>query len=79
MTMEQVELKFGELDGKRIAYSSETLFYVQIGRYKSSFKTRYTIRGSLGQACFYYAGMNIGNGYKKRLLMHDYKLAVQYS
>jgi hypothetical protein len=77
--MEQVEIKFGELNGKGIAYSSETLFYVQVGRYKSSFKTKYTIKGSLGQAAFYYAGMNVGNGYKKRLLMHDDTLAVQYS
>lgn len=77
--MEQIEIKFYELDGKRIAYSSETLFYVQVGRYKSSFKTKYTIKGSLGRAAFYFACMNVGNGYKKRLLMNDESLAVQYS
>ena len=33
--MEQIEIKVGEMDGKRIAYSSETAFYVQVGRYKS--------------------------------------------
>jgi hypothetical protein len=77
--MEQVEIKVSELDGKRIAYSSETLFYVQTGRYKSSFKTRYTIKGSLGRAAFYFTCLNVGNGYKKRLLMNDETLAVKYS
>lgn len=77
--MEQIEIKFYELDGKRIAYSSETLFYVQVGRYKSSFKTKYTIKGSLGRAAFYFTCMKVGNGYKKRLLMNDESLAVQYS
>ncbi len=77
--MEQIEIKVSEMDGKRIAYSSETLFYVQVGRYKSSFKTKYTIKGSLGQAAFYFTCINVGNGYKKRLLMNDESLAVQYS
>lgn len=77
--MEQIEIKVGEVDGKSIAYSSETQFYVQIGRYKSSYKTRYTIKGSLGQAVFYYTCMNVGNGYKKRLLMGDEVLACTYS
>lgn len=77
--MEQIEIKVGEMDGKRIAYSSETEFYVQVGRYKSSFKTRYTVKGNLGRAVFYFTCMNVGNGYKKRLLMNDETLAVQYS
>lgn len=77
--MEQIEIKVGEMDGKSIGYSSETQFYVQIGRYKSSYKTRYTIKGSLGRAVFYYTCMNVGNGYKKRLLMNDEVLACKYS
>ena len=70
-----IELKFAELDGKRIAYSSETHFFVQLGRGKSEYRTRYTIKGSLGEAVFYYRAINIGNGYKKRLLMNDRTLA----
>jgi hypothetical protein len=59
-----------ELNGKKIAYSSETVFLIQIGRYyKGSYKTRYTIKGSLPQAVRYYNGINIGRGYKKRLVM----------
>ena len=56
------------LDGKKIAYCSETIFLVQIGKNRGSYKTRYSIKGNLGQAVMYYNGLNIGNGYKKRLL-----------
>lgn len=70
-----IEIKTAEIDGKRIAYSSETEFYVQVGRYKSAYRTKYTIKGSLGQAFFCYRALNIGNGYKKRLLMNDRTLA----
>lgn len=70
-----IEIKTAEIDGKRIAYSSETKFYVQLGRYKSAYRTRYTIKGTLGLAVFYYRALNIGNGYKKRLLMGDETLA----
>jgi hypothetical protein len=64
------KLLVNELDGKKIAYSSETIFLVQVGKGpKGSYKTRYTVKGSLGQAAFLYVGINIGNGYKKRLVM----------
>lgn len=63
-------LKTSILDGKRIAYSSDTEFLVQVGRYsKGSYKTRYSFRGDLAAAVFYFNCINIGNGYKKRLLM----------
>lgn len=63
-----IELKYNTLNNKKIAYSNETIFEVQIGRYsKGSYKTRYSIKGDLGRAVFYYNGINIGNGYKKRL------------
>lgn len=58
-----------ELDGKKVAYHSETEFLVQIGRYrKGSYATRYVIVGDLAMAVRYYNGINIGNGYKKRLI-----------
>ncbi len=58
-----------ELDGKQIAYHSDTQFQVQIGRYsKGSYKTRYTFTGDLAKAVFHYNCINIGNGYKKRLV-----------
>ena len=62
-------MKTATLDGKRIAYTDETEFLVQIGRGKSGYTTRYSFTGNLHQAVFYYRGINIGRGYKKRLVM----------
>jgi hypothetical protein len=59
--------KHVELDGKRIAYTDQTEFWVQVGRYNSAYKTRYAFTGNIHQAVVYYRGINIGNGYKKRL------------
>ncbi len=57
------------LDGKHIAYTDETDFYVQVGKgKKGSYKTKYKITGALGMAVTYFNGINIGNGYKKRLV-----------
>jgi len=58
-----------EIDGKKIAFCEETDFLVQVGRWKGSYQTRYSFKGNLAQAVLYYRGINIGNGYKKRLLM----------
>ena len=61
--------KTATLDGKRIAFTDQTEFQVQVGRYSGSYKPRYSFTGNLAQAVFYYNAINIGNGYKKRLLM----------
>ena len=55
------------IDGKRIAYTNDTEFLVQVGRGKGAYQTRYRIVGDLRQAVFWYYGINVGNGYKKRL------------
>jgi len=55
------------VDGKRIAYTEDTIFLIQLGKNKSSYKTRYTIKGNLSQAILYYEGLNVHGGYKKRL------------
>jgi hypothetical protein len=61
------------LDGKRIAYTDTTDFLVQVGRYsKGAYKTKYRIIGNLGQAVSWYNGINIGNGYKKRLYVPSF-------
>lgn len=60
-------LKTATLDGKEIAYSSETEFLVQLGKGNQSYKTKHVVKGDLGRAVFFYNGYNIGNGYKKRL------------
>lgn len=62
--------KTATLDGKKIAYHESTDFLVQVGKgSKGSYKTRYKIAGNFGQAFLYYQGINIGNGFKKRLYM----------
>lgn len=64
-----IEMRTAELDGKRIAYTSETEFYVQVGRgAKGSYRTRYSFKGNLVQAVGYFRAINVGNGYKARLI-----------
>jgi hypothetical protein len=65
-----------ELDSKLIAYHVSTAFLVQIGRGKSAYRTKYKIVGNLTQAVLYYNGLNVGNGYKKRLLMPSARNAI---
>lgn len=62
-------MKTATLDGKRIAYSDNTEFLVQVGRGKGKYQTKYSFKGELARAVMYYRGINIGNGYKKRLVM----------
>ena len=64
-------MKTATLDGKRIAYTDDTTFEVQVGRGKSAYVTKYSFKGELARAVLYYRGINIGNGYKKRLVMPD--------
>ena len=62
--------KTATLDGKRITYTDQTVFAVQVGRYaKGSYFNRYSFTGNLAQAVGYFNAINIGNGYKKRLIM----------
>ena len=71
-----------ELDGKRIAYADDTVFMVQVGKGRGAYKTRYQFTGNLAQACAWYRGLNIGNGYKKRLIapvLNKPVLARQFS
>jgi hypothetical protein len=63
-------LHYNTLNSKNIAYHTQTQFVVQVGRgSKGSYTTRYVIKGNLKKALWYYEGINLGNGYKKRLLM----------
>lgn len=74
--MDNIILKTATLDGKHIAYHNFTEFRVQVGRGKSTYKDRYLIIGNLGQAVMYFRGINIGNGYKKRLVCWEFKKPV---
>ncbi len=64
-------MKTATLDGKRIAYTDNTTFLVQVGKGNRAYATRYAFKGNLHQAVLYYRGINIGYGYKKRLVMPD--------
>jgi hypothetical protein len=62
-------MKTATLDGKRIAYTYDTEFLVQVGKGRSKYETRYSFMGQLYLAVTYYNAINIGRGYKKRLIM----------
>ena len=63
------------IDGKVIDYDEETIFRVQIGRWsKGSYRTHYTSVGNLSTAWIQFQGINIGRGYKKRLVMDGWAL-----
>lgn len=73
---ENIVLKEAELNGKKIAFSSETDFLVQVRSAKGRYVTRYSFRGNLSQAVFYYNCINIGLGCAKRLMMPSSKKPV---
>jgi hypothetical protein len=56
------------LDGKKIAFHDGTEFLAQIGKGKSAYRTKYRFTGNLAQAVFYFNAINIGLGFKKRLI-----------
>lgn len=60
---------FGEINGQRIAYGNDTAFLVQVGRGKSSYRTKKEFKGDLAQAVAAYNEVNVSTGGKKRLLM----------
>ena len=67
-----MQIKTAQINGKRIAYTDETVFIVQTSKTKNSksgYENRYSFKGNLSQAWFHYDCINIGNGYRKRLLM----------
>ena len=55
---------------------NDTTYYVQLGKNKSSYKTRWTFHDDCfhkaeNRAILYYRGLNVGYGYKKRLVKED--------
>lgn len=69
-------MKMNELNGIKIVYHEDTEFLVQVGRNSGAYKTRYRLVGNLVSAVMYYNGINIGSGYKKRILMPSAKKPV---
>jgi hypothetical protein len=65
-----VKLITSELNGRKIGYSSETIFLVQVGKGpKGRYTKTWSFKGNLAPAVWHYNGINIGRGYKKRLVM----------
>ncbi len=52
------------------------MYTVQVSRYKGSYKTRYQF-DNWNEACFWYSGINIGNGYNKRLVDPNGKVVAR--
>lgn len=61
-------MRYATIDGRKIVYDHGTDFIVQSGYGKGSYETRYHTRGNLHQAVRMYKALNVGNGYKKRLI-----------
>jgi len=71
-----IEIKTVTLDGKQLAYTSQTDFFVQVGKNRGAYRTRYRVIGNIHQAVAYYKAINVGLGYKKRLVMPSAKKPV---
>lgn len=63
-----IEIFERELNGKKISFTSENVFEVQVGKGKSKYHTKYKFKGDLNRAILHYRAINIGLGYKKRLV-----------
>ena len=63
-------------NNKRIAYTNRNVFLVQVGKGRGSYTTRYRFEGKPFQAIKYYTQINVGNGYKKRLVCWDFKKPI---
>ncbi len=68
-----------KINGKDVQYSWDTFFQVQVGKKKGAYTTRYSIMGDIRTAAFYYECINIGNGYKKRLLINGKPIVRAFS
>ena len=60
-----------ELNGNKFVYGDETVFLVQVGKDKGKYNTKYKFIGNFVHAVLWFNGINIGNGYKKRLIMQS--------
>lgn len=72
----EIEIKTVTLDGKRLAYTNQTEFLVQVGKNRGAYRTRYRFVGDIHAAAKYYRAINVAYGYKKRLVMPSAKHPV---
>jgi hypothetical protein len=76
MSVESTELRTIELNGRMVGFTNQSVFEVQVGRWKSAYKTRYTFTGDLWRATRYFNCINIGRGYKKRIICRSFNKPV---
>lgn len=74
--MSEITLHTAILDGKRIAFSSETEFKVQVAKGKGTYKTRISFKGDIGMAVAHFNVLTVSPEHKKRLLMVGAKRPV---
>jgi len=61
-----------DLDGKKIKFHHSNIIKVELGKGKSSYKTKWSFEAKqFSNAVFYFNCLNIGNGYKKRLVCNE--------
>jgi hypothetical protein len=61
-------MKTFELNGETFHFDENTVFLIEVGKGdKGAYRPLYTIIGNIAQAHIHYRGINVGNGYKKRL------------
>lgn len=71
-----VILRHATLNGQSIEFCSSTEFLVQTASPKGSYRTRYRFQGNLGQAVLYFNAINLGWGWRKRLLAPSFQKPV---
>ena len=67
MQQQDIVQKLVTFNNEPLAYTNKTMFLVQVAHDGGAYKTRYSFEGDIHQALFYFKGINVGNGYKKRL------------
>ena len=73
-----IRIRTGIIDGRSISYTDQTEFLIQT-RKKNSHKgyvTKYNIKGSHLNACFYYMGINVSHEYRKRIYVPSFNKPI---
>ena len=75
MTMQTFAIERPDGSLKYYDYMDDEQFKVQVARNRGAYETQYTFTGNAQAAVAYYRAINVGRGYKKRLLLSDIVIA----
>lgn len=64
------------IDNKDYTYNVGDVWMVEVGKGSGSYKTRYHLDNPR-QAMWYFNGINIGRGYKKRLSLYQNGIKIK--